>query len=217
MTDPEVISDRERYAQAGREYSQIEPAAKLAAQWRRAKDDATGAEELLAEMGEDAELREDLEAARNPDRGARGGDTPGDGRARPQRREERDRRNPGRSRRRGGRALGRRPLQDAHQVRREPWMAGRADRGLRWQVHVRRQGRRCVLGIQVRGRNPPRAACSGDRVPGQDPHLDRHGGCAARGRRRGRADRARRPADRRLPLLRARRAVRQTRRTRPSG
>jgi peptide chain release factor 1 len=64
MTDPEVISDRERYAQAGREYSQIEPAAKLAAQWRRAKDDATGAEELLAEMGEDAELREDLEAAR---------------------------------------------------------------------------------------------------------------------------------------------------------
>jgi peptide chain release factor 1 len=65
MTDPEVISDRERYAQAGREYSQIEPAAKLAAQWRRAKDDAAGAEELLAEMGEDAELREDLEAARS--------------------------------------------------------------------------------------------------------------------------------------------------------
>ena len=47
MTDPEVISDRERYAAAGRAYSQLEPAAKLAAQWRRARDDAAGAEELL--------------------------------------------------------------------------------------------------------------------------------------------------------------------------
>ncbi|HEY1835136.1 MAG TPA: peptide chain release factor 1 [Solirubrobacteraceae bacterium] len=64
MTDPEVISDRERYAEAGRAYSQLEPAAKLAAEWRRAQDDAAGAEELLAEMGEDAELREDLVAAR---------------------------------------------------------------------------------------------------------------------------------------------------------
>jgi peptide chain release factor 1 len=64
MTDPEVISDRERYAEAGRAYSQLEPAAKLAAEWRRAQDDAAGAEELLAEMGEDAELREDLNKAR---------------------------------------------------------------------------------------------------------------------------------------------------------
>jgi peptide chain release factor 1 len=64
MTDPEVISDRERYAEAGRAYSQLEPAAKLAAEWRRAEDDAAGAEELLAEMGEDAELREDLGQAR---------------------------------------------------------------------------------------------------------------------------------------------------------
>jgi len=64
MTDPEVISDRERYAQTGRDYSQIEPAAKLAGEWRRAQDDATGAQELIAEMGEDAELRADLEAAR---------------------------------------------------------------------------------------------------------------------------------------------------------
>ena len=31
MTDPDVIADRERYAQVGREYSQLEPAAKLAA------------------------------------------------------------------------------------------------------------------------------------------------------------------------------------------
>src|SRR5271154_5981022 len=64
MTDGEVISDRERYAQAGRAYSQLEPAAKLAAQWRHAHDDAAGAEELLAEVGEDQELREELGEAR---------------------------------------------------------------------------------------------------------------------------------------------------------
>ncbi len=64
MTDPEVISDRERYAEVGRAYSQLEPAAKLAAQWRRAQSDAAGAEELLAEMGEDNDMREELTGAR---------------------------------------------------------------------------------------------------------------------------------------------------------
>jgi peptide chain release factor 1 len=64
MTDAEVISDRERYAEVGRAYSQLEPAAKLAKQWRLAQDDAAGAEELLSEMGEDAEMREELAAAR---------------------------------------------------------------------------------------------------------------------------------------------------------
>jgi peptide chain release factor 1 len=64
LTDPEVISDRERYAEVGRAYSQLESAAKLAVQWRRAQDDATGAEELLAEGGEDAEMREELAGAR---------------------------------------------------------------------------------------------------------------------------------------------------------
>src|ERR1700681_1251141 len=64
MTDPEVISDRERYAEVGRAYSQLEAAAKLAAQWRHAQDDAAGAEELLAEMGEDSEMREELAGAR---------------------------------------------------------------------------------------------------------------------------------------------------------
>jgi peptide chain release factor 1 len=64
MTDPEVISDRERYAEVGRAYSQLEAAAKLAAQWRHAQDDAAGAEELLVEMGEDSEMREELADAR---------------------------------------------------------------------------------------------------------------------------------------------------------
>jgi peptide chain release factor 1 len=63
LVDPEVIGDRERYAAAGREYSRLEPAAKLAEQWRRAVDDAAGAEELLAEA-EDAEVREMLETAK---------------------------------------------------------------------------------------------------------------------------------------------------------
>jgi peptide chain release factor 1 len=64
LTDPAVISDRERYAEVGRAYSQLEPAAKLAAQWRLAQDDAAGAEELLSEMGESADMREELGAAR---------------------------------------------------------------------------------------------------------------------------------------------------------
>src|SRR4051794_6243260 len=49
MTDPEVIGDRQRYAEVGREYRRLEPAAKLAEEWRRSQDDAAGARELLAE------------------------------------------------------------------------------------------------------------------------------------------------------------------------
>ena len=64
ITDPAVIADRERYAQVGRAYRQLEPAAKLAAEWRRASDDAEGAEEMLSEDGEDPELRELLGGAR---------------------------------------------------------------------------------------------------------------------------------------------------------
>ena len=64
MTDPAVIGDRERYAEVGRAYRQREPAAKLAADWRRARDDATGAEELLSEDGQDPELRELLRTSR---------------------------------------------------------------------------------------------------------------------------------------------------------
>jgi peptide chain release factor 1 len=64
MTDPEVISDRERFAEVGRAYRQLEDAAALAAQWRLAQDDAAGAEELLREVGEDTEMREELTRAR---------------------------------------------------------------------------------------------------------------------------------------------------------
>jgi peptide chain release factor 1 len=64
MTDPEVISDRNRYAEVGRQFRALEGAAKLAQEWRRAADDAAGAEELLAEDGDDPELRELLRTSR---------------------------------------------------------------------------------------------------------------------------------------------------------
>jgi peptide chain release factor 1 len=63
MADPEVISDRQRYAEAGRLYNQLSSAAKLAEEWRRAQDDAAGAQELIAEGGDDPELRDMLEAS----------------------------------------------------------------------------------------------------------------------------------------------------------
>ena len=65
IADPEVIADRARYAEAGRAYSQLEPAAKLAREWREANDTVLSAEQVLAEEGEDAELREELGAARH--------------------------------------------------------------------------------------------------------------------------------------------------------
>jgi peptide chain release factor 1 len=63
MSDPEVISDRQRYADAGRLFNQLATPAKLADEWRHAVSDADGAEELLAE-GEDPELRAMLTDAR---------------------------------------------------------------------------------------------------------------------------------------------------------
>jgi peptide chain release factor 1 len=64
MTDPDVISDRQRYAEVGREYRGLEPAHDLALQWLRARDDAAGAQELLNEDGDDPEVREMLSASR---------------------------------------------------------------------------------------------------------------------------------------------------------
>ena len=57
MVDPAVIADRQRNAEVGRAYRQLEPAAKLAVEWRHAQDDAAGAEELLADGTDDEELR----------------------------------------------------------------------------------------------------------------------------------------------------------------
>jgi peptide chain release factor 1 len=64
MGDPEVIGDRERLAEAGRAFRELEPAAKLAEEWRRAADDAAGAQELIDEGADEAEVREMLDTAR---------------------------------------------------------------------------------------------------------------------------------------------------------
>jgi peptide chain release factor 1 len=58
MSDPEVIGDRERYAEVGREYRELEPAHALATEFRKLNDDLEGARELLAEDGDDPELRQ---------------------------------------------------------------------------------------------------------------------------------------------------------------
>jgi peptide chain release factor 1 len=64
VVDPAVLADRTRFADVGRAYHQLEPAAKLAVEWRHARDDAAGAEELLADGTDDAELRELLTSSR---------------------------------------------------------------------------------------------------------------------------------------------------------
>jgi peptide chain release factor 1 len=57
MSDPEVIADRERYAEVGREYRELQSAHELAREWLTLKDDLEGARELVAEDGDDPELK----------------------------------------------------------------------------------------------------------------------------------------------------------------
>jgi peptide chain release factor 1 len=64
LSNPEVIGDRERFEAASRAYRELEPAAKLAGEYRHAADDAAGARELLDEDGDDPELRALLESSR---------------------------------------------------------------------------------------------------------------------------------------------------------
>jgi peptide chain release factor 1 len=64
MSDPEVIADRRRFAEAGRQFNQLAPAARAAQEWRLAQSDAEGAQEMLDEGGEDPEWRAELNDAR---------------------------------------------------------------------------------------------------------------------------------------------------------
>jgi peptide chain release factor 1 len=64
LSDPDVIADREHFAASSRAYRELEPAAKLASEYRRAAGDLEGARELLDEDGDDPELRALLESAR---------------------------------------------------------------------------------------------------------------------------------------------------------
>src|SRR5690348_15713248 len=64
LSDPAVIGDRQRFAAVSREYRELEPAARLASEYRRNADDFAGARELLDEDGDDPELRGLLESSR---------------------------------------------------------------------------------------------------------------------------------------------------------
>src|SRR4051794_41756160 len=75
IVDPEVIADRQRYADVGRAYRQLETAAKLAEEWRRATDDAAGARERPAE-GDAAAARRTLATPGRRRGGLQGGGRP---------------------------------------------------------------------------------------------------------------------------------------------
>ena len=57
MADPALHSDRERAAEVGREYRELQAPHELAREWLTLKDDLEGARELLAEDGDDPELK----------------------------------------------------------------------------------------------------------------------------------------------------------------
>ena len=57
MSDPEVIADRHRYAEVGREYSRLEPVHALAIRYRVLGDDLEGARELIEEGVGDEDLK----------------------------------------------------------------------------------------------------------------------------------------------------------------
>ena len=93
-----------------------------------------------------------------------------------------------------------------------------AGRGRRLQGgHLRDQGRGRLLGVQVRGRHPPRAAGAEDRVAGAHPHLDGDGRGAARRPRRSRSTSTRTTCRSTSTAPRARAGSRSTRPTPRSG
>ena len=206
MTDPEVINDRQRYAEVGREYARLEGPARLAeALWRRAADDVAGAQEMLAEA-EDPEVREMLATAR----------------ARTEELDEELRLA----------MVERDPADDKDVIIEIQGGAGGEEAGI-WAGDIYRMLTKYAerLGFKVQplevgdgkytfGINgdaaysvfstraaPSRPARPGHRVAGAHPHLDRDGRRAPRGRGGRRPHRPVRPADRRLPLVGPGRAV----------
>src|SRR4051812_12009246 len=57
MADPGLHADRERAAEVGREYNELRAAHELAQEWLTLNDDLEGARELIAEDGDDVELK----------------------------------------------------------------------------------------------------------------------------------------------------------------
>jgi peptide chain release factor 1 len=62
MSDPDVVGDRERYAEVGREYAQLKPANDLVVEYRHAESDMEGAKDLVDEDEEFAALYESSKA-----------------------------------------------------------------------------------------------------------------------------------------------------------
>lgn len=58
MSDPDVVGNRERYAEVGREYAQLKPAHDLVVEYRHAESDMEGAADLVDEDEEFAALYE---------------------------------------------------------------------------------------------------------------------------------------------------------------
>ena len=224
MSDPEVIADRERYAEVGREYRELQPAQRLAAEWRDLSDDLEG-------------------AARAARRGRRGrGAAQASSRRRPARLEELEEeirlamveRDPNDDKNviveiRAGAGGDEAALfaGDLYKMLTRyaeergfatEVLSQSAGRGRRLQGgHLRDQGRRRLLGLQVRGRHPPRAA--GARRPsrrGGSTPRPRPSRCCPRPRRsRSRSTRTTCRSTSTAP--RARAASRSTRPTRRCG
>ena len=57
MADPGLHADREKAAEVGREFNRLKPLHELAQRYRTLKDDLEGAQELLAEDGDDPDLK----------------------------------------------------------------------------------------------------------------------------------------------------------------
>ena len=180
MADPEVISDQRRYAEVGRAYRSIEPAHQLAQEWRRATDDAAGARELIAEDGDDPELRDLLRTSE--ERLAELEEEIRLAMVEPDPNDDKDvivEIRPGAGGERRGCS---RPTSTACSTAMPTAAASRPSRSRRQRpLHVRREGPGRVQRLQVRGRHPPRAARARDGVAGPHPHLHRDGRRAARG------------------------------------
>ena len=211
LADPDLTSDRLRYAEVTRRWS----APGRGVRPRRA---------LRGRGGPRPRGRGDARRGGRP-RGARaagggagGARVPrrehprGHDRARPRRRPQHDRRDPRGHRRRGGGALRARPARRLHALRRVERAEGgaavdlRGRRGRPARGDAGREGLRRLRRVQARGGRPPGAAGAGHREPGPHAHLRRHGRGAARGGGGRRHDRSERREARRVPVERPGRA-----------
>ena len=215
LGDPELPTDRARYAAVSKRWADLSEAFELAALWEDAADRAGEAEALLAEDDDDDEVRSLLEEAR-----AELADLA------PRIREAMIEPDPDDDRNTiveiragtGGEeaALFARDLVEIYSryaesrgLAVELMAASEADAGGLREATAGREGPRRLRRLQARGRRAPRAADPRHREPGAHPHLHRDGGGAARGRGRRRHDRPERRQARRLPLQRPRRPERE--------